>query len=89
MLHQSNLFCRGFDHANLVSSFRGSNLICTKNLINVYFLEYERLKYFIWKDYIIFARKQNIGNRGTLFKLAVIDAFCWCAIAEKRKRINS
>ena len=43
-----------FDHANLESSFRGSNYL-PKIINNVHLFEYEHLKHFVWKyDNIFF-----------------------------------
>ena len=40
-------FCSGFDHANLVSSFRGPKYSPQIRISNVYFFEYEYLKRFV------------------------------------------
>ena len=48
-----------------------------------YFVEYEHLKRFAWKDANIFANKMKIGNWSFFSEMAVIGAFSRCAIAEK------
>ena len=40
-------FCCGFDHANLVSSFRVSKYLPKIRFSNVYFFECEHLKRFV------------------------------------------
>ena len=50
----------------------------------MYFLEYEHFKRFVWKEDNIFAYKLEDWQSGKFSKLAVIGAFCRCAMAEKR-----
>ena len=45
-------FCSDFDDANLVNSFRGFKYLPKSN---VYFVEYERIKLFVFKYHDIFA----------------------------------
>ena len=56
-------FCSGFDHANLVSSFRGSKFFPKIGFSNVYIFEYEHSKRFVRKDDNIFVYKRRIGYR--------------------------
>ena len=55
-------FCSGFDHASLVSSFRGFKYLPKLDSV-MCFLEYEHLKRFVWKDDNIFVFKRKIGNQ--------------------------
>ena len=77
-------FCSGFDHANLVSSFRGFKYL--PKLDSVMHIFYNiSTQNVLFEKMIIFLSTSGSGS-GTFSELAVICAFCRFALAEKRIR---
>ena len=81
-------FSRGFDHSNLVNSFRGSKYLPTIYIrfSYVYIFNVSTWNVSFDKDNNIFCPWAEHREPGTFSELAVIGAFCRCAIAENRIR---
>ena len=71
-------FRSAFDHANFVSSFRGSKSLPKLNSVMFfYFFKYEHLKRFVWNY------DNNCAWESGTFRIGGDWCFCRCAMAEK------